>query len=232
MRHLLLSFRGYCSSLGRCQLSYRFDNVMVCRRVSLVFYFIVSSLRSLISSLRMNRVDLGTILTTLNMAAMERCTTSDELQVFIRSNIQQILIGLIGNLLDEKDSIDYLCAAIDKLLDIINRVSSIFCIPSEFESSLRRARHILVDKEDDTMFRKLRRVVEDDLLLLSLKNSWNWVLNMVFPHRKWPNCLEFQAKPFSGGWHEFGLQKKPLFPVIWHDLWKHTVQQPKCKLRL
>ena len=84
----------------------------------------------------MNRVDLGTILTTLNMAAMERCTTSDELQVFIRSNIQQILIGVIGNLMDEKDSIDYLCATIDKLLDIINRVSSIFCIPSELESSL------------------------------------------------------------------------------------------------
>ena len=68
----------------------------------------------------MNRVDLGTILTTLNMAAMELCTTSDELQVFIRSNIQQILIGVTGNLVDEKDSIDYLCAAIDKLLDIIN----------------------------------------------------------------------------------------------------------------
>ena len=153
---------------------------------------------------------------------MELCTTSDELQVFIRSNIQQILIGVTGNLVDEKDSIDYLCAAIDKLLDIINWVSSIFCIPSELESSLRRARHILVDKEDDTMFRKLRRVVEDDLLLLFLKNSWNWVLNMVSPHRKWPNCLEFPAKPFSGGWHEFGLKKKPYSQL--YDMTYESIQ--------
>ena len=126
-----------------------------------MFHFIVSSLRSLISSLRMNRVDLGTILTTFNMAAMERCTTSDELQVFIRSNIQQILIGVIGNLMDEKDSIYYLCATIDKLLDIINRVSFIFCIPSELESSLTCTSNFV------------GRVVEDDLLLLFLKNSWN-----------------------------------------------------------
>ena len=68
----------------------------------------------------MNRVDLGTILTTLNMAAMEHGATSDELKDFIRSNIQQILNGVNNNLMEEKDGIDYLCAAMDRLLDIIN----------------------------------------------------------------------------------------------------------------
>ena len=61
----------------------------------------------------MNRVDLGTILTTLNMAAMEPGATSDEL------TIQQILNGVNNNLMEEKDGIDYLCATIDRLLDIM-----------------------------------------------------------------------------------------------------------------
>ena len=72
----------------------------------------------------MNRVDLGTILTTLNnyMAAMQRGAASDELKAFIRSNIQQILNRVNNNLMEEKDCIDYLCATIDRLLDIINRM--------------------------------------------------------------------------------------------------------------
>ena len=61
----------------------------------------------------MNRVDLGTILSTLNMAAMEHGATSDEL------TIQQILNGVNNNLMEEKDGIDYLCATIDRLLDIM-----------------------------------------------------------------------------------------------------------------
>ena len=56
------------------------------------------------------------------MAAMERSTTSCELKAFIRSNIQQILNGVKNNLVEEKDGIDYLCATIDRLLDIINRM--------------------------------------------------------------------------------------------------------------
>ena len=56
------------------------------------------------------------------MAAMERGTTSRELKAFIRSNIQQILNGVKNNLVEEKDGIDYLCATIDRLLDIINRM--------------------------------------------------------------------------------------------------------------
>ena len=67
---------------------------------------IVSSLRYVVSSLRTNRADLGTILTTLNMAAMKRSTTSGELKAFIRSNIQQILNG-VNNRMEEKDGINY-----------------------------------------------------------------------------------------------------------------------------
>ena len=69
--------------------------------------FIVSSLRYVVSSLRMNRADLGTILTTLNMAAMKRSTTSGELKAFIRSNIQQILNGANNNRMEEKGGINY-----------------------------------------------------------------------------------------------------------------------------
>ena len=36
-------------------------------------------------------------------------------------NIQQILNGVNNNLMEEKDGINYLCATIDRLLDIINR---------------------------------------------------------------------------------------------------------------
>ena len=49
-------------------------------RNQLFHRFVVSSIRYVVSSLRMNRVDLGTILTTLNMAAMEHGATSDELK--------------------------------------------------------------------------------------------------------------------------------------------------------
>ena len=80
----------------------------------------VSSLRYVVSSLRMNRVDLGTIPRTLNMAAMEHGATSDELKAFIRSNIRLILNGVSNNLMQEKDGIDYFCAAMDRLLDSIN----------------------------------------------------------------------------------------------------------------
>ena len=69
--------------------------------------FVVSSLCYVVSSLRMNRADLGTILTTLNMAAMKRSITSGELKAFIRSNIQQILNGVNNNLMEEKDCINY-----------------------------------------------------------------------------------------------------------------------------
>ena len=68
---------------------------------------IVSSFRRFVSSLRMNRADLGTILTTLNMAAMKRSITLGELKAFIRSNIQQILNGVNNNLMEEKDGINY-----------------------------------------------------------------------------------------------------------------------------
>ena len=57
----------------------------------------------------MNRADLGTILTTLNMAAMKRSITSGELKArkaFIRSNIQQILNEVNNNLMEEKDGIN------------------------------------------------------------------------------------------------------------------------------
>ena len=193
-------------------------------------FFSVPFHRSIISSLRMNRVDLKTILTALNMAAMERGTTSEELKVFIRSNIQQTLIGVIGNLMDEKDSIDYLCATIDNLLDIFNRVSSIFCIPSELESSLRRTRKILVDKEDDTMFRKTgcrgrpSIVIPREQLELCLEYGFSTskVAKLFWVSRGWLSSLE-------NGW--LRPAKEALF-LIWHDLWKHTVQQPKCKLRL
>ena len=70
----------------------------------------------------MNRADLGTILTTLNMAAVKRSITLGELKAFIRSNIQQILNGVNNNLMAEKDGINYyFCATIDRLLDILNR---------------------------------------------------------------------------------------------------------------
>ena len=90
--------------------------IVVCRRVipslqcsisSRNHRFIVSSLRCVVSSLRMNRADLGTILTTLNMAAMKRSITLGELKAFIRSNIQQILNGVNNNLMEEKDGINY-----------------------------------------------------------------------------------------------------------------------------
>ena len=55
----------------------------------------------------MNRADLGTILTTLNVAAMKRSITLGELKAFIRSNIQQILNGVDNNLMEEKDGINY-----------------------------------------------------------------------------------------------------------------------------
>ena len=55
----------------------------------------------------MNRADLGTILTTLNVAAMKRSITSGELKAFIRSNIQKILNGVNNNLMEEKDGINY-----------------------------------------------------------------------------------------------------------------------------
>ena len=80
------------------------------RHVIIVSSFVVSSLRYVVSSLRMNRADLGTILTTLNMAAMKRSITSGELKArkaFIRSNIQQILNEVNNNLREEKDGINY-----------------------------------------------------------------------------------------------------------------------------
>ena len=89
--------------------------IVVCRRVisclqcsisSRNHRFVVSSLYY-VSSLRMNRADLGTILTTLNMAAMKWSITSGELKAFIRSNIQQILNGVNNNLMEEKDGINY-----------------------------------------------------------------------------------------------------------------------------
>ena len=69
--------------------------------------FVASLRRFVVSSLRMNRADLGTILTTLNMAAMKRSITLGELKAFIRSNIQQILNGVNNNLMEEKDGINY-----------------------------------------------------------------------------------------------------------------------------
>ena len=102
-------------------MSFRlFICTMVCRRV-ISFLQCSISLRNhcfVVSSLCMNRIDLGTILTTLNMVAMKRGATSDELKAFIRSNIQQILNGVTNNLMEKKDGIDYLCATIDRLLDI------------------------------------------------------------------------------------------------------------------
>ena len=75
--------------------------------VSFRHVIIVSSLRYVVSSLRMNRADLGMILTTLNVAAMKRSITSGELKAFIRSNIQKILNGVNNNLMEEKDGINY-----------------------------------------------------------------------------------------------------------------------------
>ena len=86
---------------------------MACRRV------IVPFRHAIIIFLRINRADLGTILTTLNMAAMEQSTTSDELNAFIHLNIQQILNGVNNNVMEGKDGINYLCAKIDRLLYII-----------------------------------------------------------------------------------------------------------------
>ena len=92
-------------------VSFRFFSVLF-RHIIIVSSFrrfVVSSLRYVVSSLRMNRDDLGTILTTLNMAAMEHGATSNELKAFIHSNIQQILNGVNNNLMDEKDGVDYVC---------------------------------------------------------------------------------------------------------------------------
>ena len=83
--------------------------IVVCRRVISSLQCSISSRnhRFVVSSLRMNRADLGTILTTLNMAAMKRSITLGELKAFIRSNIQQILNGVNNNLMAEKDGINY-----------------------------------------------------------------------------------------------------------------------------
>ena len=81
---------------------------------------VVSSLRYVVSYLRMNRADLGTILTTLNMAAMKRSITSGELKAFIRSNIQQILNG-VNNHGGKRWHKLLFCATIDRLLDIFCR---------------------------------------------------------------------------------------------------------------
>ena len=97
------------SGLWFVVLSFRLSSVPF-RHVIIVSSFrrfVVSSLRYVVSSLRMNRADLGTILTTLNMAAMKRSITSGELKAFIRSNIQQILNGVNNNLMEEKGGVNY-----------------------------------------------------------------------------------------------------------------------------
>ena len=133
-RHCGISFCRFVVTTPQIQVSlcrFRLSLRHRCLFVPLsALWFVVVSFRFfivpfrhviIVSSLRMNRVDLGTILTTLNMAAIERGATSDELRAFIRSNIQQILNGVNNNLMEEKDGINYLCATIDRLLDIINR---------------------------------------------------------------------------------------------------------------
>ena len=80
--------------------------IVVCRRVIWSLQCSISSRNHhfIVSSLRMNRADLGTI---LNMAAMKRSITSGELKAFFCSNIQQILNGVNNNLMEEKDGINY-----------------------------------------------------------------------------------------------------------------------------
>ena len=88
------------------------------------------------------------------MAAMKRGTTSGELKAFIRSNIQQILNGANNNLMEEKDGIDYLCATIDGLLDIINRMtlSTIDDLKSSCQNKLSRTTLIMIFREYEVKY--------------------------------------------------------------------------------
>ena len=101
--HVVSGYRYVSSSL------YLDCGLPSCHFFSSVFHFVTSSSfqRFIILSLRMNRADLGTILTMLNIAAMKWSVTSGELKAFIRSNIQQILNGVNNNLMEEKDGINY-----------------------------------------------------------------------------------------------------------------------------
>lgn len=113
--------------------------------------------------------------------------------------------------MEEKDGIDYLCATVDRLLDIIMQASFIFCIPLELESSLRRAHQMLVDKENDPiqmqMFTKMGFRGPPSIVIP--QEQLELYLEYGFTASKIAILFGVSSKTILRMMTEFGLQKKP-----------------------
>ena len=91
----------------------------------------------------------------IKMAARER--DSEGLKVALRSGIEAIPNRLCNDILNDEDGTDYLCSYIDRILNLLARASTLFCIPEELVTLLLRSRHVVVkmnneDKDDVRRF--------------------------------------------------------------------------------
>ena len=113
--------------------------------------------------------------------------------------------------MEEKYGIDYLFATIDSLSDIINRASTIFFIPSKLESSLKCARQMLVDKEDDTIQRQMFRMTGFKRRPSTVipPGHMEFYLEYCFTESKIAKMFGVSSKTILRMMAEFGLHKKP-----------------------
>jgi len=68
-----------------------------------------------------------------------------EVKSWLRSSIEEILSRLNDRMFEDRDDCDYLCAFIDRILNILARISVLFDddVPSQIYSGLQQARNAL-----------------------------------------------------------------------------------------